>query len=490
MKSGKLMYVTAIALAAMTVSFVMASEGSNAAPEQSSATRTVSGHEIVHYKNASVPVNLSGGSVAALVPNGTGGYKRIPGTGTSTGTFSIPNVPTGFYLLQLGSGKYLWTSNSTINADSYQNYRSTAAGASPGTTFTTDVANLNPWRDTDYFEVMAPNSCGGDFLTGTAGLAGETTFKGTFGYSNNLIDYTKGDHTYVTQLITQPVGGYDFTALGRYFAPSNFVLANGGNTKLTGTFETITSNQTFRANINGADLAAQALKLHPGSTLILSKIYLDAYPGSLSEGPTFCLPDLVVYDLLLDPTKKLVTANADLGNVSYGNPFPSTWPLLSGYFYIAQANYLAPGATKTAAWWNVFGDWTTTMPTTTSPITPLVGMVTNPTVAGVNFFNNHTGIGLTPTLRWAPPKVGTANYYNVTVSQLVNSGGSTQILGLATLQTQSTSITIPPGLLSSGKAYVFAIAARYCAGVNMAVTPYVCGATGAYAYASSGIMQP
>ena len=130
------------------------------------------------------------------------------------------------------------------------------------------------------------------------------------------------------------------------------------------------------------------------------------------------------------------------------------------------------------------------MPTATNPITPLVGVVTNPTVKGVNFFKNYTGIGLTPTLSWAPPSVGTANFYNVTVSQLVDNGGNTQINGLATLQTQSTSITIPPGLLSSGNAYVFSIAARYCAGVNMATTPYVCSSTGAYAYASSGIMKP
>jgi len=406
MISGKLMRVIVIALPALVMSFVMAAEEPNAATEvAATSTRTVSGHEIVHYKNTSVPVDLSSSPIAALVPNGTGGYNQIAGTGTSTGTFSIPNVPTGFYLLQLGYGKYLWTNNTTVNADSYENYRSTAAGASPGTTLTFDIANLNAWQDTDYFEVLAPNSCGGDFLTGTAGVAGETTFTGTFAYTNALIDYTKGDHTYVTQVITQPVGGYDFAALGRYFAPSNFVLANGSNTTLTGTLQTISQAQTFRANINGADLAAQALKLHPGSTLILSKIYLDAYPGSLAKGPTFCIPDLVVYDLLPDPTKKLFKVNADLGDVSYGNPFPSTWPLLSGYYYIAQTKYLAPGATKAATWWNVFGDWTTVMPTATNPITPLVGMVSSPTVKGVNFFKNYTGIGLTPTLSWAPPSL-------------------------------------------------------------------------------------
>lgn len=491
MKSPKLICIRAIGLAALSVSFVVAAQEPKAEPERSSATtRTVSGHEIVHYRNTAVPVDLSGGPIAALVPDGTGGYNQIAGSGTSAGTFSIPNVPTGFYLLQLGKGKYLWTSNTMVDADSYQNDRSTAVGASSGTTLTFDIADLKAWQDTDYFELVAPYACGFLSLTGTAGLAGETTFTGIFAYTSNLIDFTKGDHTYVTQLITQPVGGYNFTALGRHFTPRDFVLADGSNTTLTGRLKTINQSQTFRANINGGDLAAQALSLNPGATLILTKIYLDAYPGSLAKGPTFCLPDLVVYDLLPDPTKTLITTNADLGDVFYGNPFPATWPLLSGYFYIAQVTYLAPGATNAATWWDVLGEWTTALPTTTSPIVPLVGVVTSPMVGDANFFDNQTGIGLAPTLSWASPGVGTANFYQLQVNKVLNNAGNTEIVGVAALQTQSTSITIPPGLLSSGNAYIFSIGARYCAGVDMATTPFVCGPIGAYAYASSGIMQP
>ena len=50
----------------------------------------VTGTRIGHYKDGPVPVDLSAVTVAANVPDGSGGYTVISGTGTSTGTFSIP----------------------------------------------------------------------------------------------------------------------------------------------------------------------------------------------------------------------------------------------------------------------------------------------------------------------------------------------------------------------------------------------------------------
>src|ERR1022692_209646 len=80
-------------------------------PDQSflpPSTRTVSGTEIGHYKNGPLPPDLSTTTIGAFVPNGAGGYTFLAGSGTSSGTFTIANVPSGFYLLQLGT-LYLWT---------------------------------------------------------------------------------------------------------------------------------------------------------------------------------------------------------------------------------------------------------------------------------------------------------------------------------------------------------------------------------------------
>jgi hypothetical protein len=96
----KLCFVLAVVLASIA-SFASGDEASQ--DPTPATTRTVSGHQIVHYKNGPVPVDLSSTPIAALVPSGSS-YTVISGSGTSSGTFTIPSVPSGFYLLQVGSG--------------------------------------------------------------------------------------------------------------------------------------------------------------------------------------------------------------------------------------------------------------------------------------------------------------------------------------------------------------------------------------------------
>jgi hypothetical protein len=289
-------------------------------------------------------------------------------------------------------------------------------------------------------------------------------------------------------LATQPVGGYDFNSAARFFAPHPFVQVDGANTTVSGTFKTIVQNKTFRANINGADLAAQTVAANPGAVLFDSGIFLDVYPGSLSKGETTSTPDLIGYSFYtgLHP----ITVNADLGNLSYGNPFPTTWPLFVIYQYSANTSYLAPGATNPVTVTTSVDGYTTTMPSSTKPIKPLVGVPTNPAVGGASFFANLSGIGLTPTLTWAAPSVGTASVYAVFVYLLINNGGNSEYSQVGRFQTQTTSLTLPPGLLFGGQAYVFLIRTLYRPGVTVATKPYILGPINAGADVISGEMQP
>jgi len=215
------------------------------------STRTVTGTEIVHYKDANVPIDLSVVQVAAYVPNG-GGYNVIPGTGTNAGTFSIANVPTGAYLLQLGSSYLAGTAN-TVDADYLIDERSTGVRANPGTTVTFDLTNLHAWQSNDIFELVCPNNGAFDEFPGTVG---ETSFTGTFNYYGHLSDASQGDKNYILQLITQNVSGYPFTAAGRGFL-AIFTQQQGSDTPIDGKLATIPQTHSFEANINGADLTAQ-----------------------------------------------------------------------------------------------------------------------------------------------------------------------------------------------------------------------------------------
>ena len=450
------------------------------------STRTVSGTRIIHYKDGPVPVDLSFLTVAANVPDGSGGYTVLPVTGTSAGTFTIPNVPAGFYLLQLGR-LYLWTRNSVVDADLNQDYRSTVVPADSNTTMTFDLTNLRAWRSTDFFEVVCPNNLSFDLFPGTVG---ETTFTGTFPYVGDLSDASQGDQYYMFQLMTQKVKGYPFTALGRYIAPPQFTQQQGSDTPIDGKLKTIPQTGKFEANINGADLTAQTMAANPNAVMTDTTIALDVYPGTMANGFNTDTPDLVAYNF--GTGQRFITTNGDLGQVLYGNPFPpKKWTLFAGYAYAAATSYTAPGATNSAPLGSVVQDFTTTLPSATSPMTPLVGVVQKPSINGKKFFQDRTGVGTIPLLKWSPPNVGTATFYEVRGFELSNDGlGNTVITQILRVRTASTSLRIPPGRMSTGLGYVFLVRPFYIPGLNFAKTPFMSGPTSAWADVLSGMMQP
>ena len=447
------------------------------------STRTVSGTRIIHFKNGPVPVDLSQKTIAALVPNGSGGYNTLAGTGTSNGTFTIPNVPSGFYLLQIGLN-YVWTSHTVVDADSFADYRSDTTPADQNTTVTFDLTNLHSWQQTDLFEMVCPNNAMFEFFPGTVG---ETSFTGNFPYAGALSVGSEGDQYYVAQLITQNLGGFVFDGLGRHMAPAKFNQAQGSDTPINGRLKTIARNRKFEANINGADIGAQALAANPGATLNSAFIGLSVYPGSFARGQTTSTADLVLFS---SPPEPFITTNRDLGRVLYGNPYSSKWPRYVGFNWLAQTNYTAPGATNSAPLITFVSVSTLKLPTSTRPIKPLAGVVSRPSINGKNFFKDRIGVGTTPILRWSPGSVGKANNYSVQIYQLSNNGGNTVINGIAQFYTQSRSLMVPQGLMSTGSGYVFVIQSEYIPGVNFAKTPLMSGSTSASAQVSSGVMQP
>jgi hypothetical protein len=454
-------------------------------PNQDSSlpsTRTVSGTEIGHYTNGTLPVDLSTATVAAFSPKG-GGYTRVACIGTSSGTFTIPIVTTGSYLLQIG-GTYLWTSNTVVDADSTLAFRFDVVQADQNTTVTFDLTNLSSWQDTDFFEIGCTNNNTIDNFVGTVGAK---TFTGTFEYFGGLSVASEGDQYYVIQLITQTVGGLPFIAAGRYLAPPKFTQAQGSDTPINGKLKTIAQNHAFEANINGADLTAQALASNPNATLDATVIAVDAFPGSLATGESTSTPDLVGYDFGNSP---LITTNGDLGPVQYGNPFSSKWHIFDAYIWQAYTSYTAPGATNSTPIFTTAGGHSTTLPTSTSPITPVIDVVNTPTINHKNFFVDRTGVGITPTLRWSPPSLGTATYYNVQIFQLANNGGNTTKTLIADLYTSRTSLLVPKGVLTAGQAYVFRIRSWYVPGIKFTKTPFAIGPTFALADVVSGMMQP
>jgi hypothetical protein len=279
--------------------------------------------------------------------------------------------------------------------------------------------------------------------------------------------------------------------LGRFIAPPKFTQQQGSDTPINGRLKAIPQIGKFEANINGADLAAQTMAANPNAVMTDTTIVLDVYPGSMAKGFNTDTPDLVGYSIGTGE-QPFLTTNGDLGQIRYGNPFPAKkWTLFAGYTYTAATSYTAPGATNSAPLNSYVQDATTTLPSPTSPMTPLVGVVQKPSINGKTFFQDQTGVGMTPLLKWSPPSLGTATFYEVRGYELSNDGlGNTLINQIMRLRTASTSLRIPPARLSAGLGYVFLVRPFYVPGLNFAKTPFMSGPTSAFADVLSGMMQP
>src|SRR6185369_13745903 len=64
---------------------------------------------------------------------------------------------------------------------------------------------------------------------------------------------------------------------------------------------------------------------------------------------------------------------------------------------------------------------------TTGPIAPLVGPVASPRINGQSLFAPPSHVGITPTIDWTAPAVGTPSFYTVTLRRLFLPAGSSTV---------------------------------------------------------------
>jgi hypothetical protein len=93
-------------------------------------------------------------------------------------------------------------------------------------------------------------------------------------------------------------------------------------------------------------------------------------------------------------------------------------------------------------------------------------------------------------LKWSPPSVGTATFYDILLYWLSNVGGNTAVTASWQFRSARTTLPIPQGLMSAGMGYVFVIRAWYIPGLNFSQRPFMKGPVFALADVISGMMQP
>ena len=405
-------------------------------------------------------------NVVAFVPDGKGSYTTINGTGGS-GTFTIPGVPQGYFLLQISGGNVntlLWTSASDVDLSSA--YAGRLDTTFPNSTPTINVNFTNPVGGYDC-RLVIPNLGPFVYVDESNLFTCGTIWKSSYDWSNPLADPAKGDQTYV--YLRQGAGTFlNDTWTGIAFAsfagPFDLAIPDGSSVNFSGSTVVQPLNSTVRANLGVTQLTTLAKGVQPGfpqypygPDFILgvqpftADYYLGDWSGPFNENTYVYLNELVPLDLY--PLSSSFNTDADLGDVRYANPFPSSWATYAGLRILGKISYTADGASFPATVNGGIGTYSLTMPTSGSPIEPLVGPATSIKVNGTDFFQDQSNTGTQPVISWSPPSSGTSDGYSLSVVQLEVKNTATVTGKPYTIYTTQTSVTIPPGILQAGNQY-------------------------------------
>lgn len=153
--------------------------------------------------------------------------------------------------------------------------------------------------------------------------------------------------------------------------------------------------------------------------------------------------------------------------ISYGDPYPSSWPRLFQFCQQATVQIQRPNSTLTDAFLLTDRE---TIALPTAPVAPLVGPVQTPTINGSSIFQPTSLNTTAANLTWATPAGSPPFGYLITIFQLNTlPSGPTSYINLGTLGTAKTALAAP--FLTAGNTYIFMIQATVDGVANMESSP-------------------
>ena len=443
---------------------------------------------------------------AALVPQPDGSFQTLPGSGNSDGTFSIPNVPGGYYWLQSGGALY-WTSSSSFDfaTDIVEPMPSNTEINSTTTTMNFNLAGLDPVQTGDQlawlWEIYPPSSLAGP----VSSPVGTTT--GSLGeIATSNIDFSQSGAAFFVQYEPETIGPLAALALGPELLVPNLSLTNG---TLNSVGETLAPSpqHSFDLNIKGSLWAPLFNGAGPSSTTpqgadleiavqpFVTGDKLASFGGSIpllidprSSHPAFALdpagfgrsPGRCAVSgprssgsSPVGPGEPPITADQDFGPAQYGDPFPPAWPRFFTFCQYASVPIPIPGST-TPITFQLVDQQSSSLPP--SQVAPLIGQVQNPEINGASLLAPGTVAATGVILNWVAPTGTTPTGYKITTyvpftfppGPLGTPGVLTYLPGLS-FYTARTSASLPP--LQAGQTYVFLITAVSDGAANFETQP-------------------
>jgi hypothetical protein len=427
----------------------------------------------------------------ALIPQPDGSFQMLQGTGNSDGTFSIPNVPGGYYWLAPAASAY-WTSSSTFDFGSNGNPApSGPADLTNNTnTFTLNFNGLDALQSGDdvvFFWDSAPPF---SLVATAASPAGATSFSTTATINSNL-DFSQSAPGFLLQYEPETFGTLSALMLGPELTIPNLSFTGGISETLTQTLYP-SPKASFDLNIKGsawmplfsnvgpssatperADLEVTTQPFVTGANALstfgtripllgdlqpLPALFSAVCAGSHPTGPnSFTAP----------PGEPPITTDQDFGPVQYEDPFPPAWPRVFTFCQTASVPVPIPGSTTPISF-QLVDTQSSSVPT--SPISPLIGQMQNPTINGMSLFVAGSVGATGATLKWTAPSGMSPTGYKIAVFVAgALSNGVISYLPSSEFYTAKTLALLPP--LQAGKTYVFLTTAILDGAANFETQP-------------------
>jgi hypothetical protein len=439
---------------------------------------------------------MGGAAVTALlVPDSSAaGYTSFPVTVAADGTFSVANVPSGAYFIQVDQ------TIKVIHSAAVERtlYRATSSnpdltlfvhGRADRTTTTSvltplqiNVTGLSPLAD---LAAAAFPSSSQVFLTvpqisifnfGLQNLLtpkpqpGDTSLNGSIKYGEALYlaDASKGDVTYVYQRDHQELGtgataaSYYFTSKALRSDTLTVTDVTGGT--LSGAMTAVPQTGSVHADLKLSQFAALASAVHPTAQPSAGGPPGSLDPTNLTVFTLFHAPPLIervdaVVPLAVLNLNPQITADVDYGTLTYGRlPQSNTSDYVQ---FVYNYDLTLPGLTAG-------GDIASSevyikqvlVSDAVSGFAPALSPARAPLLDGKDALKAQAGVGLTPLISWTAPATGTPSAYGL---QLFTADAGDVLDGEVALVNvvglNGTSFKVPPGWLVSGRTYVGQISA-------------------------------
>jgi hypothetical protein len=439
-------------------------------------------------------------NIAVYVPdsNSASGYDVYPGSGNTTGTITVPNVPANVSFFYLGYGNaYVEGYGPTMNLSAYLAGRPNVDYSKGNIQF--DVSGMSPWYPAlDLLEIA---SAGADFsselprLQPDGGLvpSGATSYTSRSASYGSIIDGTQGDISTVWQLVIESDGGLpSVIGAANSVQSSSFVMAAGKTTTFNAAFAPLPQTPVSWT-FDQQGFEALASDVQPSGQVTAQVFGIDATPGGTHGLVTFGPP--------LFQAINLAGANWTAGG-TYGNPLPSSWGLFGygtlrvvvpenvmtpdgGPLILADSGTAVDDELALITWY----DELSRFPGTDGGlVSPLIGPPTSFKIDNNSAYSGAPFARPNPILSWQAPAIGTVDHYEVQVDRVFMLPDGTVNAVSTFIYTTETSVQLFPGeISSSGGQYLVHLTAVQRPNTPFAAGPFIGSFPTGRATAMSGV---